>query len=52
MNQEQENASKFIIEQVKKYPNEIKIVSISIPTNIGLALKNSPEIIPLIKEIL
>ena len=30
MNQEQENASKFIIEQVKKYPNEIKIVSIGI----------------------
>ena len=52
MNQEQENASKFIIEQVKKYPNEIKIVSIGIPTNIGLALKNSPEIIPLIKEII
>ena len=52
MNQEQESASKFIIEQVKKYPNEIKIVSIGIPTNIGLALKNSPEIIPLIKEII
>ena len=51
MNQEQENASKFIIEQVKKFPNEIKIVSIGIPTNIGLAIKNSPEIIPLIKEI-
>ena len=52
MNQEQERAAKFIIEQVKKYPNEIKIVSIGIPTNIGLALKNSPEIIPLIKEII
>ena len=51
MNQEQDNAAKFIIEQVKKYPNEVKIVSIGIPTNIGLALKNSPEIIPLIKEI-
>ena len=51
MNQEQENASKFIIEQVKKYPHEVKIISIGIPTNIGLALKNSPEIIPLIKEI-
>ena len=51
MNQEQENASNFIIEQVKKYPNEVKIISIGIPTNIGLALKNSPEIIPLIKEI-
>lgn len=52
MNQEQENAAKFIVEQVKKYPNEIKIVSIGIPTNIGLAIKNNPEIIPLIKEII
>ena len=51
MNQEQENASKFIIEQVKQYPNEVKIISIGIPTNIGLALKNAPEIIPLVKEI-
>ena len=51
MNQEQENASNFIIEQVKKYPKEVKIISIGIPTNIGLAIKNSPEIIPLIKEI-
>ena len=51
MNQEQENASKFIVEHFKKYPKEIKIVSIGIPTNIGLTIKNSPEIIPLIKEI-
>ena len=52
MNQEQENAANFIVEQVKKYPNEIKIISIGIPTNIGLALKNHQEIIPLIKEII
>ena len=51
MNQEQENAAKFMIEQIKQYPNEVKIISIGIPTNIGLALKNAPEIIPLIKEI-
>ena len=51
LNQEQENASKFIVDQIKKYPNEIKIISIGIPTNIGLAIKNNPEIIPLIKEI-
>ena len=52
INQEQENAAKFIVEQVKKYPNEVKIISIGIPTNIGLALKNNKEIIPLIKEII
>jgi len=52
MNQEQENAAKFISDQIKKNPNEIKIISIGIPTNIGLAIKNNPEIIPLIKEII
>ena len=51
MNQEQDNAAKFILEQVKKYPHEVKIISIGIPTNIGLALNNYKEIIPLIKEI-
>ena len=49
---EQQNASKFIVSTVKKYPNQVKIISIGIPTNIGLALKNNKEIIPLIKEIL
>ena len=52
MNQEQENASKFIVEQIKKYPNEVKIISIGIPTNIGLAIKNNPEIKSLIKEVI
>jgi len=52
MNQEQENAAKFISEKIKENPNEIKIISIGIPTNIGLAIKNNPEIIPLIKEII
>ncbi len=43
---EQENASKFIVSTIKKYPNQVKIISIGIPTNIGLALKNNKEIIP------
>ena len=51
-NRKQENASKFIASMVKKYPNQVKIISIGIPTNIGLALKNNKEIIPLIKEII
>lgn len=49
---QQENAAKFIVSTIKKYPNEVKIISIGIPTNIGLALKNNKEIIPLIKEII
>ena len=51
MEQEQENASNFMVEQIKQSPNKIKIVSIGIlSTNIGLALKNNKEIIPLINE--
>ena len=48
----QNNAANFIVSTVKKYPNQVKIISIGIPTNIGLALKNNKEIIPLIKEII
>ena len=43
MNQEQENALKFIVEQVKKYPKEIKIVSIGNPTNWISHKKFSPN---------
>ena len=51
-NIDQENASKFIVSTVKKYPNQVKIISTGTPTNIGLALKNNKEIMPLIKEII
>ena len=50
-NREQEKASEFIASMVKKYPGEVKIISIGIPTNIGLALNKHKDIIPLIKEI-
>lgn len=52
INRKQTNASEFIASTVKKYPNQVKIVSIGIPTNIGLALSKNKEIIPLIKEII
>ena len=51
MNREQEKAADFIASTIKKYPGEVKIVSIGIPTNIGLALSKHKDIIPLIKEI-
>ena len=51
MNREQEKASDFIASTVKKYPGKIKIISIGIPTNIGLTLTKHKDIIPLIKEI-
>ena len=48
---EQEKASDFIASMIKKYPGEVKIISIGIPTNIGLTLNKHKDIIPLIKEI-
>ena len=51
MNRDQEKASEFIASTIKKYPGEVKIVSIGIPTNTGLALSKHKDIIPLIKEI-
>lgn len=41
----------FIIEQVKKYPGEVTIAAIGPCTNIALAIRKAPEIIPLIKRI-
>ena len=49
---ELENDSKFIVSTIKKYPNQVKIISIGIPINIGLVLKNNKEIINIIKEII
>ena len=47
----QTDAADFLISSILQFPNEIKIVSIGIPTNIALALKRNPEISNLIKEI-
>lgn len=51
MNREQEKASDFIVSMLNKYPGQVKIISIGIPTNIGLVLSKHKEVIPLIKEI-
>ncbi|SEN01727.1 purine nucleosidase [Mesobacillus persicus] len=40
----------FIIEQVKKRPYEITIIAVGPLTNLALAIKRAPEIIPLVKE--
>ena len=52
MNRDQEKAADFIASTIKKYPGQVKIVSIGIPTNIGLALNKHKDIIPLVKEII
>lgn len=44
-------APDFIIEQVKNRPYEIAIIAVGPLTNLALAIKKAPEIIPLVKEI-
>ena len=41
----------FIIDTIKKYPHEVTLLVIGPMTNIALAIRMSPEIVPLIKRI-
>ncbi len=45
-------AVEFIIESVKKYPHEVTILAIGPMTNVALAVRKNPEIVPLIKQII
>lgn len=49
---QRKSAVDFIIGTVKANPNEITILAIGPLTNIALAVKKSPEIVPLIKKII
>ncbi len=46
-----ENAIDFIIEMVHRYPHEVTILEIAPPTNLALALRKDPTIVPLIKQV-
>ncbi|MDQ0588598.1 nucleoside hydrolase [Variovorax paradoxus] len=46
------SAVDFIVDTVKANPNEITILAIGPLTNIALAVKQNPEIVPLIKKII
>jgi purine nucleosidase len=48
---ENQFASEFMIEQVKNRPHEITIIAVGPLTNLALAIKRAPEIIPLVKEV-
>ena len=45
-------AVNFIIDQVKKNPNEISIIAIGTGVNLAMAVRMAPEIIPLIKRVI
>jgi inosine-uridine nucleoside N-ribohydrolase len=48
---QKQNAVNFIIDTVKKYPHEVTILAIGPMTNIALAIRLSPDIVPLIRRI-
>jgi inosine-uridine nucleoside N-ribohydrolase len=45
------NAVDFIIETVHRYPHEVTILEIAPPTNLALAIRKDPGIVPLINKI-
>ena len=46
-----QHAVNFIIDTIKKYPHEVTLLVIGPMTNIALAIRMNPEIVPLIKRI-
>jgi len=47
-----EDAVDFIIETIHRYPHEVTILEIAPPTNVALAIRKDPTIVPLIKQII
>lgn len=47
----EQNAVDYIIETIKKNPHEVSILVIGPATNLALAVRKNPEIVPLIKQI-
>jgi inosine-uridine nucleoside N-ribohydrolase len=45
-------ASEFIAEQVKKYPNQVTLFALGPATNVALAVRTHPEIVPLVKQVI
>ncbi|WP_334074335.1 MULTISPECIES: nucleoside hydrolase [Paenibacillus] len=49
---QQGHAADFIIEQVKRYPHQVTIISVGPLTNLALALKKEPVLVSLIPEVI
>ena len=41
----------FLIEQIRRYPHQVSILEIAPPTNLALAIRKDPGIVPLIKQV-
>jgi inosine-uridine nucleoside N-ribohydrolase len=46
-----EHAVDFIVRAVKAHPNEVTLFALGPPTNIALAIRKNPEIVPLVKRV-
>jgi len=48
---QEQNAVDFIVDTIKAHPHQITILAIAPLTNLALAMRKNPEIVPLIKRI-
>jgi inosine-uridine nucleoside N-ribohydrolase len=46
-----QHAVDFIIEQVHRYPHQVSILEIAPPTNLAMAIRKDPSIVPLIRQV-
>lgn len=46
-----EHAVDFIVRAVKAHPNEVTLFVLGPPTNVALAIRKNPEIVPLVKRV-
>jgi len=46
------DAVDFIVRQVKKHPGEVTLSMIGPPTNLAVAVRKHPEIVPLVKRVI
>ena len=46
-----QDAVDFMIDTIHRYPHEVTILEIAPPTNLALAIRKDPTIVPLIKQI-
>jgi inosine-uridine nucleoside N-ribohydrolase len=47
-----EDAVDFMIRTIHRYPHEVTILEIAPPTNLAMAIRKDPTIVPLIKQII
>ncbi|MFC5033133.1 nucleoside hydrolase [Streptomyces sp. DSM 41987] len=45
-------AADFIVNQVKRYPRQVTFLEVGPATNLALAVRTHPEIVPLVKEVI